>query len=1320
MSYGFKFFNNNNETVIDDTGTKPWYFGQAQVNFIIDITNVYTDLNRVDSEGNLFTTFPAGDAPGVTKWNVYAVTFAVPISYDCFVAFSLPNTTRPVYYAFEKNYALVGDPSVRMLVFVPNTIVAQISDIPKAYIFVANPVPTANLSTGFGMHVFNASQQCTYDSNKRHFQPTDLPLIFVTDPTNYVYSEPGVIPLNENVAVTFPASAAVILPYVEVVNVIVDQDYNAYSVHYQAIHRRAGSALYTGVPRVYTKDNNTNYTQSGFFNRGATGVQPCIILDAAPLDQGYTPPEFPASYSLSITRTNLTEGFSGTPELFPNSVAIVTLTTAGVANGTLVPYTISGISSSDINNQSLTGNFVVSGNSATVTINATSDGLLEGTETATLTLNNGRAAIVFTISDLQSFGLSTSRANPEEGQSILVYLTTQNVPNGTQVPYNITGIQQADLTVGSLSGNFTVAASGAAGSAQFQLSFARDTVFENETVRVELTNRGTALFIPITDLSFGYNEVLSITPSTIQNNQNTVIQITGGYPNDSFQWIVLPSGTNPVDSFNNRWTSQYQGVATSQVLYLDEYGNYYNQVTGPDFGGVGNWTLWIFSNYTKNFRSANVTVTAVPTFSLTGSNGTKGPLTIAEGQTGFFLVTTTNLPNGSVVYPKLVGPNTATAADIINSAENGLVINNNTGSFTIQFVADQTTESDPEFNPSGQEFFNLVLDYPNGTRRDTYGMVYINDTSVTPATYSVSRSAASVNEGSAVTFTFTTNQGGNFYWTLTGMEFDDIWYVEYWVNYGEGAAWENQGQINSGTIVNGGQVRITFRNDQITEGAQTATFSVRSGSITGTVLSSAAVTINDTSLWPAAGTNSGGEYCIGFDRYQNKHNGSGGTTAQLVEANSPTCGYVPPAAYTLSRSVTSVNEGGKLTITITGNSSAGGMLYWNMSGTGFTVSDIDSIYYDYRDGYGETYQQGILTAGSFEVPISREMRIIIYPKNDLTTEGAETVTFFLRSGSLSGPVLASTTLTINDTSIFPAAGTNSGGEYCVGVDRYQNKHNGSGGTYAVLVQANSPSCGFNTWNESVIIYGDDQYQDYIAPSNGYVWIVIGQGEPNSSFTYAVASNNAPQPTSFPGTASLNSSGYFYNNPLAYTIISTNPSATGDMRLWVRFNYNGNIRSARINIVTNAGTLSGGQYCQGTTLLQNKHNGRGGIYAETVQINSPTCGFVQQYYPYMSRGTFYNYNGDGFRDIWYIFDTKPNSTVNFRIVAGPAYVGTNVNITTDSSGFGSFNIGAGPWVVGTYTINATFPGNDASYPTNRRTLVFNWVVFAGNGGPGMDA
>lgn len=1148
MSYGFKFLNNNNQIVIDDTSTKPWFWGQASADGLYNVTYSYNELNKYDGDGNPYTSFTPFDASTATGWTVYLIRYSVPSAYNCFVSVELPNTTRAVYYRTEKTHRLVGEnPWIDVYAFIPSTVVASAADVPRVYVFVADPVPTANLSTGYGIHVFNGSQQCTYDSNKRHFQPTLMPRVYLANPLDWVYQSGQAVPGNDTEDLDLPTNTAVILPSASPVYTYYDDNVGSYKgIYYQSIFRRAGQRLRNGMPVTSSSNLSGTFFNGYFYNTSTLGLQPQIVIDATPLNQGYTAPEFPASYTLRVSESALEEGLLNDPSLYRRNVTIVTLDTAGVANGTLVAYTISGIQSTDISIP-LTGNFTVSGNRATITIVALSDGLLEGTETVTVTLNNGKASVVFTISDQQSFALSVSKTNPEEGQSVLVYLNTVNVPSGTVVPYQISGISQADLTVGSLSGSFTIAGTGGAnGTAAIQLTFARDAGVESETATVTLPSRPEAgVSIAITDLSFGYNPTVSIQPSTIQQDQNTTIQVTGGYPGDTFQWILLDSGINPVDSFNNRWLPAYAATAEAQVLTLDESGNFYNTVTGYDIG-LGNRVLWIFTQTDKYFRSANVTVSAVPTYSLTASNGTKGPLYINEGQTAYFLVTTTNVPNGTVVYPKLVGPATAVAADIVNSAQNGLVINNNTGSFNIQMVADQTTEADPEFNPSGQEFFNLVLDYPNGTRRDTYGLIYINDTSLTPATYRVDRSAASVNEGSFVGFSFATNQTGTFYWTLTGMDFADIWFVEYLVDYGDGPYYEGQGRINSGSIAANGSVRIYFESDNITEGAQTATFSVRSGSINGTVLASNSVVINDTSL-------------------------------------------------------------------------------------------------------------------------------------------------------------------------YPAAGTNSGGQYCVGVDLYQNKHNGSGGTYAVLVQARSPSCGFNEWNESVTITSD-AWGDYIVPTSGYFSISVGQGEPNSSATYNITNNSDPQPSTFPASFTLDGNGYFTNYIRGYEVIGP-AGSTGDKRLWVKFAYNDHVRSGRILIVPDPGTTSGGQYCSGFNLLQNYHDGRGGTYTQTVQSNSATCGYVQQYYPNMTQTYYYNNLYNGSVQFWNIENAKPNSTVNFRIVAGPGYVGNNANITTNANGFGTFDVGNAPYLLGTYTINATFPGQDASYPSSYRTLVFYWVVVNDSGGGG---
>jgi len=1143
MSYGFKFLNNNSETVIDDTSVKPWFLRQAVAISAEVVTSTYNRINDsvvVDggNEPNTLVWKPYV-APGVTSWAVYEIKYEVPNDYDCFIAYSLPLNTS-VYYNCPVPYSLKAAPNlISIFAFVPNTRVATAADIPKAYIFVTDPVPPPTSTTAkYGIRLLSQSGAITYDSGYRHFQPVAVDILYIPDPDSYVYTQNNLIPDQLNTISVNLTNPVFLLPGIDLIKVggIDWESGTNVALVNSVVYGRSSNGLLISVPRTKLQYVPA-YTAPGFYNQALTGIQNFLVLDGNLLDQGNSTPELEPSYRLSKNKTSIEEGKTG---------VVITLNTTAVPNGTVVPYTISGtgITASDFVVSDLTREFIVSNNTSNTYIEAATDAFLEGIETATLSLDNGKSSITFTISDAITYALARSLPAPEEGQNILVYLTTGGIANGTLVPYTITGIQQSDLSFGSLTGNFTVQNS----AAQLRFEFAKDIdYYEYETMRISVNSGATYIDIPITDIFYA-NETFTISPSSFTTTGTTTISATG-IGNTSFEFIILPTGVNPVDTWNNRWLPQY--ASQVQIRSFDENG-YYNNTTsiGNDFGGIGNWTMWIFTTYTKNFRSANVSVVATPTFSLTGSDGTKGPVTLNEGQTGYFLVTTTNIPNGTVVYPKAVNPRTAGTADIVNSAENGLTINNNTGSFTIQMVADLTTESDPDFNPTGQEYFTLVLDYPNGTRRDTYGQVNINDTSLTPASYSVTRSAASVNEGGGVNtgviFTFTTNQNVTRYWTLTGMDFADIWYVSYAVDYGDGPFFESQGQINSGTIGPGGQVQIYFTADQMTEGAQTAVFDVRAGSITGTVLASNSVVINDTSLYPANGTASGGPYCQGFNKYQ-------------------------------------------------------------------------------------------------------------------------------------------------------------------------NYHNGSGGTYSTLIETNSAYCGFNVYDESVTIVSDAN-GDYRVPLNGYMTITLGQSEPYSFFTYAITNNGDPQPAQpFPASGQLDGYGNFQNYITG--AMAQGSQTIGDKRLWVRFVYNNHIRSARYQVVYDSGTANGGTFCSGFNLRQNYNDGAGGIYTQTVQSNSPTCGYVQQYYPSMS-STYYTYwNVDFIRDIWYIYNAKPNSQVKFTIVAGPAYVGATATITVDSSGNGSYDIGAAGYAAGTYTINATFPGNDASYPSNYRTLVFYWIVYAGSGGGG---
>jgi hypothetical protein len=88
------------------------------------------------------------------------------------------------------------------------------------------------------------------------------------------------------------------------------------------------------------------------------------------------------------------------------------LTTTNIVNGTSVPFTITGVSTSDIGGTALTGNFVINNNSGSVTFNITADILTESTEY--LIMTSGGKSVTVTINDtsltstIQTMSLSSS------------------------------------------------------------------------------------------------------------------------------------------------------------------------------------------------------------------------------------------------------------------------------------------------------------------------------------------------------------------------------------------------------------------------------------------------------------------------------------------------------------------------------------------------------------------------------------------------------------------------------------------------------------------------------------------------------------------------------------------------------------------------------------------------------------------------------------------------------------------------------------------------------------------------------------------------
>lgn len=292
--------------------------------------------------------------------------------------------------------------------------------------------------------------------------------------------------------------------------------------------------------------------------------------------------------------------------------------------------------------------------------------------------------------------------------------------------------------------------------------------------------------------------------------------------------------------------------------------------------------------------------------------------------------------------------------------------------------------------------------------------------------------------------------------------------------------------------------------------------------------------------------------------------------------------------YQLTADYYTRNEGTTVIITLTTTLVANGTVF-PYTVTGISAADLSS---------------GSLT-GTFTV-ISNSATASFTFANDLVTEGTEVFTL-----SLDG-LTQSVNVTINDTSIAnPPYGTAIGSPYCLsyGTAPYtlrQVRADGIGGTYNDDTN-NSTTCGYvaPTYNESFSI-SSAAYGDYIVALNSYTTISITGGQPYATVNYATTNYWDPQPSSFPDSVTLDASGN-YSNYLTGSAITG--GVYGDKMIWVYFPYNAHVRSARVKVVEDYGTPSGGQYCVGYTLTQNYYDGHDSTYSSVVQYNSPTCGYV---------------------------------------------------------------------------------------------------------------
>lgn len=417
------------------------------------------------------------------------------------------------------------------------------------------------------------------------------------------------------------------------------------------------------------------------------------------------------------------------------------LTTTGVTPGTLIPYTITGINNADLSSGSLTGNFTVpsAGGTAEINITLANDLTLEGTETATLTLNNAptlSANVVIADTSVPTYALAASATQIYEGQTVQFTLTTTGIPNGTLLGYTITNIQSNDITT-SLTGNFSVTS----GIATINITASdTDALAESDQTMTLSLDNGLAPQSPqVTILAPTYNLAIiqSSSGPSVNEGAELIFELTtqGIASGTTFGWTITGIGTAdlvPGDSLTGNFSvGSYTYNTTTRIGKSRQTIRPYADVTteGPEVltftmdNGTGSFNVTINDTSIKphvgmsgtQYTINETTVTNVPIYANQ----------VIPNKSIYYYIE----PNGANPFPS-IGEFTSPSLTSINASKyrGTLTINGSSATIGFQMTADQTTEVTESFKIT----FNDTFIDGTPTDRDLDDTIIISDTSYTP------------------------------------------------------------------------------------------------------------------------------------------------------------------------------------------------------------------------------------------------------------------------------------------------------------------------------------------------------------------------------------------------------------------------------------------------------------------------------------------------------------------------------------------------------------------------------------------------------------
>ena len=380
------------------------------------------------------------------------------------------------------------------------------------------------------------------------------------------------------------------------------------------------------------------------------------------------------SYNITQSSTSLNEGSSVT----------FTITTQGVPNGTALYYTTTGtVNSNDFTDGLLSGSFTINNNSAVLTKTLSNDLTIVGTEnqeTFQIQIRTGSAtgSIVATSSTItvedtsvSSYTLTQSATQINEGESVSFTLNTVGIPNGTTLYY--TSSNTTDVTPSS--GSFTVNSN----TGSFSITASEDVIIESDE----------SFVVNVRSSSVTGNIVATSSDITIKNTTSVSVGVstTIVFEGESVTFTVTPTG-----------------IPNGTVLNYSHSGDALPQSGSfTIINGSGAFTLTAIQDvlvestetFTVNIKNSAQTILATsPSISITNTTSvtlTPSSTSVTEGGTVTFNVSTIGIPNSTTLY-YTASNNAANSLDIL-PINGSFVINNNSGSFSINVLQDFTPES---------------------------------------------------------------------------------------------------------------------------------------------------------------------------------------------------------------------------------------------------------------------------------------------------------------------------------------------------------------------------------------------------------------------------------------------------------------------------------------------------------------------------------------------------------------------------------------------------------------------------------------------------